>query len=331
MPIPLVVWAAAGIGAAGLKLYKSATSSANMVKNAIERYNEERFKFYKVLERLMPEVEELGRMKLHIWGCYDKVYAILDRIENKPGHYTYKSHKNLHLLPQDVRKLKRIRRVVDRIQEKKLDTEGTGMLTVVALQGGAASSYSQSELERDEAKLVMEKIMDQPLYTSEVTALDEMSVLESIMCFPKVLRPGYFSDKDGSKMTKDEAVRFKTDTDTQSLLLADAEARGERLLEVVRHVYRTTETLKNEQREQIQFMQRILETKTDYQTFTLEEKDRLNFLVALGFVLRELARTDIVLKNGSMAILNRSGLRVPLGKAQDLLPVENLALLDEND
>ena len=240
MPIPLVVWAAAGIGAAGLKLYKSATSSANMVKNAIERYNEERFKFYKVLERLMPEVEKLGRMKLHIWGCYDKVYAILDRIENKPGHYTYKSHKNLHLLPQDVRKLKRIRRVVDRIQEKKLDTEGTGMLTVVAIQGGAASSYSQSELERDEAKLVMEKIMDQPLYTSEVTALDEMSVLESIMCFPKVLRPGYFSDKDGSKMTKDEAVRFKTDTDTQSLLLADAEARGERLLEVVRHVYRTT-------------------------------------------------------------------------------------------
>ena len=28
---------------------------------------------------------------------------------------------------------------------------------------------------------------------------------------------------------------------------------------------------------------------------------------------------------------SRSGLRVPLGKAQDLLPVENLALLDEND
>lgn len=331
MPIPLVVWAAAGIGAAGLKLYKSATSSENMVKNAIERYNEERFKFYKVLEQLTPEVEELGRLKLHIWGCYDKVFAILDKIENKPGHYTYKTHKNLHLLPQDVRKLKRIRRVVDRIQEKKLDTEGTGMLTVVALQGGAASSYSQSELERDEAKLVMEQIMDQPLYTSEVTALDEMSVLESIMCFPKVLRPGYFSDKDGSKMTKDEAVHFKTDTDTQSLLLADAEARGERLLEVVHHVYKTTETLKNEQREQIQFFQRLLLEKTDYQTFTLEEKDRLNFLVALGFVLRELARTDIVLKNGSMAILNRSGLRVPLGKAQDLLPMENLALLDEND
>lgn len=331
MPIPLVVWAAAGIGAAGLQLYRSATSSENMVKNAIERYNEERFKFYKTLERLTPEVENLGHLKLLVWGCYDKVFAILDKIENLPGHYTYKSHKNLHMLPQDVRKLKRIRRVVERIQEKKLDTEGTGMLTVVALQGGAASSYSQSELERDEAKLVMEKIMDQPLYTSEVTALDEMSVLESIMCFPKVLRPGYFSDKDGSKMTKDEAVKFKTDTDTQSLLLADAEARGERLLEVVRHVHKTMETLKNEQREQILFLQNLLTTKTDYAAFTLEEKDRLNFVVALGFVLRELARTDIVLKNGNMSILNRSGLRIPLAKAQDLLPMENLALLDEKD
>ena len=329
MPIPLVVWAAAGIGAAGLKLYKSATSAENMVKNAIERYNEERFKFYKVLEQLTPEVENLGHLKLHVWGCYDKVFAILEKIENLPGHYTYKSHKNLHMLPQDVRKLKRIRRVVERIQDKKLDTEGTGMLTVLALQGGAASSYSQSELERDEAKLVMEKIMDQPLYTSEVTALDEMSVLESIMCFPKVLRPGYFSDKDGSKMTKEQAVHFKTDTDTHSLLLADAEARGQRLLEVVVHVRKTMELLKNEQREQILYLQYLLTVKNDYNLFTLEEKDRLNFLVAIGFGLRGLARTDIVLKNGSMAILNRSGLRVPLGKAQDLLPSENLALLDE--
>ena len=32
-----------------------------------------------------------------------------------------------------------------------------------------------------------------------------------------------------------------------------------------------------------------------------------------------------------MSILNRSGLRIPLAKAQDLLPMENLALLDEKD
>lgn len=331
MAIPLVVWAAAGIGAAGVKLYMDATSAENMVKNAIDRYNEERFKFYKVLERLMPEVEELGRLKLNTWSCYNKVFAILRQIENPPGHYTYKSHKNMHLLPQDIRKLKKISQVAERIKEKKLDTEGTGMLTVVALQGGAASSTVRRTLEKDEDKLLLETIMDQPLYTTEVTALDEMSILESVMCFPKVLKPGYFQGKEGSKMTKDEAAKFKSETDTQSLLLADAEARGVRLHEVVTHVYKIMHALKLEQHEQILHLQELLKTKTNYNDFTLEEKDRLNFVVALGFVLRELARTDIVLKNGSVAILNRSGLRVPLGKAQDLLPFDNEKLLDEDE
>ncbi len=329
MPIPLVIWAAAGIGAAGLKLYKTATSSENMVKNAIDRYNEERYKFYKKLDELLPQVEALGELKVRTWTCYNKVFVILETLQNLPGHYTFKSHRNLHMLPQDMRRLKKVVKVAQRIQDKDLAKEGTGMLTILALQGGAASSYSQSELERDEAKLVMEKMMDQPLYTSEVTALDEMAVLESVMCFPKVLRPGYFADKDGKKMTKDQAAQFKEDTDAQSLLLADAQARADRLLEVVSHVLRTMEILKKEQHEQIEFFQSLVQTKADYNDFTLEEKDRLNFVVSLGFVLRELARTDIVLKNGNMSIINRTGLRGPLGKAKDLLPVENRSLLEE--
>ena len=326
MAIPIFVWAAAGIGTAGLKLYKSATSSENMVKNAIERYNEERFKFYKKMEELLPQVEALAHLKLDTWHHYEEVFAILDKIENLPGHYTYKSHKNMHLLPQDVRKLRRIARVVDRIRDQKLDTEGTGMLTILALHGGAASSYSQNELERDESRLVMEKIMDQPLYTSEVTALDEMSVIERIMGFPKVLRPGYFAGKDGSKMTREEALKFKTETDTQSLLLADVEARTARLVEVVTHVLKTMETLKQEHDDQIGYLQDLAARKPDYEGFTLEEKDRLNFVMALGFVLRELARTDIVIKNGNVTIINRTGLRTPLGKAQDLLPLDTTPL-----
>ncbi len=58
------------------------------MKNAIERYNEERFKFYKVLEQLTPEVENLGHLKLHVWGCYDKVFAILEK-NRKPAWTLY--------------------------------------------------------------------------------------------------------------------------------------------------------------------------------------------------------------------------------------------------
>ena len=47
MPIPLALWAAAGIGAAGMKLYMNLNSPETVVRNATERYNEERYKFYK--------------------------------------------------------------------------------------------------------------------------------------------------------------------------------------------------------------------------------------------------------------------------------------------
>ena len=63
MPIPLALWAAAGIGAAGMKLYMNLNSPETVVRNATERYNEERYKFYKQMERLVPLIEELGRLK----------------------------------------------------------------------------------------------------------------------------------------------------------------------------------------------------------------------------------------------------------------------------
>ena len=49
MPIPLALWAAAGIGAAGMKLYMNLNSPETVVRNATERYNEERYKFLSLI------------------------------------------------------------------------------------------------------------------------------------------------------------------------------------------------------------------------------------------------------------------------------------------
>ena len=68
MPIPLAVWAAAGLGAAGVKLYKSVNSAKNIVDNAIARYSEERYKFFKKEEDLLPVIEELGHVPTNVYG-----------------------------------------------------------------------------------------------------------------------------------------------------------------------------------------------------------------------------------------------------------------------
>lgn len=328
MPIPLALWAAAGIGAAGMKLYMNLNSPETVVRNATERYNEERYKFYKQMERLVPLIEELGRLKLSAWSKYTAMFDTLDKLINLPGHYTYKSHKNLHMLPQDVRKLRKVADVVKRIHTDHLDIEGTGMLTIVALQGGAASDYSQTALAEGESRLILEQIMEQPLYTSECGVLDEEQVLCAVMDFPKVMPRGYFKDRHGRKrerkVSKRAARRYKELTDKESVRLADATARADRLFHVVTHVLGYMKPLKKEHDEQLDFFTALIKKNNDYDQFTLEQKDRLNFGVTLGFVLRELARTDIIIKNGNVPIINTSALRAVYARAKDLMPAEEM-------
>ncbi len=325
MPIPLAVWAAAGLGAAGVKLYKSVNSAKNIVDNAIARYSEERYKFFKKEEDLLPVIEELGHVKLAAWRYYREMFTIMSKIVNRPGHYTYKTHKNMHLLPHEIQKLKKIAVIVETLQENHLDKIGTGVLTVVALQGGAANNYGKdSFLEEDEAKTILEEISDTPMDSAEYGELEELAILNAIMSFPPILGNKAFADKDGEQMSKEEALAFKNDIDAKSLLLADATGKLDRLLDVTQHALHIMQALTKRHREEIEKLMEILAVKQDYTFFTLAEKDELGYAIALGINLRELARTDVVLKTGNISVINGSALQACYNRVQDLLPVEDL-------
>jgi len=325
MPIPLAIWAAAGLGAAGVKLYKSVNSSKNIVDNAVLRYAEERYKFLKKEEELMPVVEELGREKLAAWSYYREMFHIMAKVLNRPGHFTYKSHKNMHLLPHEIQKLKKIALVVEAMHQNNLDKIGTGVLTVVALQGGAANNYGKdSLLEEDEEKTILEEIVASPLNSAEYGELEEMAILNAIMSFPHILGHDAFANEDGEQITKEEALAFKNDIDAKSLVLADAAGKVDRLLDVTKHALHIMKALANRHREQVAKLEEILKVKQDYNLFTSAEKDELSYAIALGINLRELARTDVVLKTGNISVINGSALQICYNRVQDLLPVEDL-------
>lgn len=168
-----------------MKLYMNLNSPETVVRNATERYNEERYKFYKQMERLVPLIEELGRLKLSTWSKYTAMFDTLDKLINLPGHYTYKSHKNLHMLPQDVRKLRKVADVVKRIHTDHLDIEGTGMLTIVALQGGAASDYSQTALAKGSRASFSNKSWSSPFIRQNAASLTKSRSCAPSWIFPK--------------------------------------------------------------------------------------------------------------------------------------------------
>ena len=124
-------------------------------------------------------------MKLSTWSSIPRCLTRWISSSTSPGHYTYKSHKNLHMLPQDVRKLRKVADVVKRIHTDHLDIEGTGMLTIVALQGGAASDYSQTALAEGESRLILEQIMEQPFIRQNAASLTKSRSCAPSWIFPK--------------------------------------------------------------------------------------------------------------------------------------------------
>lgn len=324
MPLPLAIWAAAGLGAAGLGLYKNMTNVKAIVKETINRYTEERYKFYKAEEKLLPLIAELGLLKLTLWQSYGRMFVVLDKVENKPGHFSFRNHLDIHMLPSQEKRLKRVVLAVAAVHKNKLDKIGTGLLTAIALHGGAVNSYQESidGLADSEVPSILEKVSASPMDSEEYGELEELAVLKALMNLPAVLGDEAFEEVLTEKITKEEAINFKHRMDNRSLALADGAGKIQRLHDILLSVIRIMKELNKQYLEQIIYMEKLLKVQTDYQSFTLEEKDNFNFGIVLGHALRQLAKTDLVLKNGDISVINNGEIKAVYDDIHDLLPAE---------
>lgn len=322
MPVPLAIWAAAGLGAAGVRLYKNMTNAKTIIQETINRYTEERYKFYKQEAKLMPLIEELGLLKLAIWKSYGRMFAVLDVIENKPGHYSFRNHLDVHMLPANEQKLKKVGIAVEAAHKNKLDKVGTDLLTAIALLGGAINCYRDDIKEEDEVSTILEQVAASPMDSDEYGELEELAVFKAIMNLPAVLGDEALEGLVTEKTTKEEAVALKNKIDNKSLALADGTGKIQRLHDILARTIRNMKELDKQHLEQIEYMEKLIQVKTDYKEFSMEEKDNLNFGVVLGNALRQVARTDLVLKNGNVSVINNAEIKAVYEEIHDLLPAE---------
>jgi hypothetical protein len=324
MPLPLAVWAAAGLGAAGVSLYKNMTNAKAIVKETINRYTEERYKFYKEEEKLLPLISELGLLKLAVWKSYGRMFTVLDTIENKPGHYSFRNHLDVHMLPANEKRLKKIGITVEELHQNKLDRIGTGLLTAIALHGGAVNSYNEimQNGQKKDVPTILETISANPMDSDEYGELEELAVLKALMNLPAILGDEAFEEIAAEKMTKEEALKFKHKIDNRSLILADGGGKLQRLHDVLVSTIRIMKNLNQQYLERIVYLEKLVKVRNDYKEFSLEEKDNLNFCVVLGHALRQVARTDMVLKNGDVSVINNAEIYAVYDEIHDLLPAE---------
>lgn len=314
MALPIALWVAAGLGAAGLKFYRDLKDVKKILKNAVARYDDEKYNFYQTQKELLPLVLLTGRFKLELWNEFGHFVDEVMKMENPPTRLKYKDFEDFHFGKPEWRALKKQTVIVNKLVDNGLTDLGTGLLTGLAFYGGTLTTKVDEDVKElpgfpvcEAGSTMLEALSTHTISIESTGNIEECAVLNSILSVPNLV-PEFDIDsiKDDEK---DKAMDLKDEIDQSSLDLADAVARMARTHLKFEILMEYFEKVKEEYEVGALKIFKILKTKKDFNKFTAEEQELFLYTAYLVKVARKLMKTDVLLKRGNINVLNTLELR----------------------
>ena len=135
MSVPIAVWIAAGLGAAGIKLYMDMRDVKQIVENSQARYEDEKYNYYQTQKALLPLLLLAGNLKLEIWQSFERMADALEQIDNLPRQFKYMNFETFRMGKPEREALRDTAKVVNAILKGGMADVGSGVLTALALYG----------------------------------------------------------------------------------------------------------------------------------------------------------------------------------------------------
>ena len=129
---PGAVIAVAGLAVAGFRLYTALSNSAQIVRSSLERYNDEKIRYYtvnkQVLEKqVLEKVVDYGKFKLELWDEFGALAQLYSRMTNPPGLISYKGMESVHAGRPQMDDIRNMTAALKALHEQQWDVVGTGM------------------------------------------------------------------------------------------------------------------------------------------------------------------------------------------------------------
>lgn len=331
---PGAVIAVAGLAVAGFKLYTALSNSAQIVRSSLERYNDEKIRYYTVNKQVLETVIDYGKFKLEIWDEFGALAQLFSRMTNPPGLISYKGMESVHAGRPQMDDIRNMSAALKVLHEQQWDVLGTGMLTSLAIYGKTMTQKVEKDQvlhiegfpDTEEGDSVLDTMGTvQAPHHSDNGMIEEGAVLNGILGVPVVLDTdalyAELCDKPITELTKDEAFALKDQIDWRSLKLADAVGRIRRLGDTVESVRSDVERLREVCRSKIEGIGLLVQRTPDYNEFSLADKQDYQFAVMLQRTMRLLTRLDLVLKRGNMCVLNAMAINDCKRQAAELVPL----------
>ena len=331
---PGAVIAVAGLAVAGFRLYTALSNSAQIVRSSLERYNDEKIRYYTVNKQVLEKVVDYGKFKLELWDEFGALAQLYSRMTNPPGLISYKGMESVHAGRPQMDDIRNMTAALKALHEQQWDVVGTGMLTSLAIYGKTMTQKVEKDQvlhiegfpDTEEGDSVLDT-MGTVLapHHSDNGMIEEGAVLNGILGVPVVVDTdalyAELCDKPITELTKEEAFALKDQIDWRSLKLADAVGRINRLGDTVESIRSDVERLRDVWRSKIEGIGLLVQRTPDYNEFILADKQDYQFAVMLQRTTRLLTRLDLVLKRGNMCVLNSMAINDCKRQAAELVPL----------
>ena len=330
MIVPIAVWIAAGLGAAGIKLYMDMRDVKQIVENSQARYEDEKYNYYQTQKALLPLLLLAGNLKLEIWQSFERMADALEQIDNLPRQFKYMNFETFRMGKPEREALRDTAKVVNAILKGGMADVGSGVLTALALYGATMThKFDEDEVSNlpgfpqcDKGTTILEALSTHKIKVPAAGNVAEASVLNAILDVPAVIQD--FGVDKLSKNDKNAAMKLKDKIDKHSMQLADVVGKMQRIHITIERLLNYVQKLNDDYLVQMEKVEQTLLEKKDYEKFTADEKTALVYAAFLVKTLKAMTRIDILLKRGNLYVFNTMDIREVIDQAKVLFPEEDL-------
>ena len=287
------------------------SEAKKIVEDATSRYNAKKEKLDQAEKYGNEALQNLGKLKISVWDSFNEFYTVVSKIKNckmLEGNY---SEESIHLSKVELDKIQTLSITAGDLLKTSIGSIGAGALTGLAAYGGTMASgvastgtliSSLSGVAATNATLA--SLGGGALSAGGLGMAGGTTVLGGLVAAPALAVGGLlFAAKGISNLEKAHETSHKADEaikkfQTSIVLLNNIKSLTHQVYGEINQLFTQYKSLLND-------LSSIVETKTDFRSFTPEEVKTTELCILSIKILKSLTTTDLLVKKNTEQVINR--------------------------
>lgn len=286
-------------------------SEAQSIKtNAMSKYETEKAAFDKTQASTNAALEKLGKEKAKIWESFDRFVIMFSKIQNPPVMNANVDKESIALSAEDLDNIKAVAVSVKELLSGGMGSVSAGGFIGMATSGGmlttvtaASTGTAMSSLSgAAAANATLAAFGGGSLAAGGAGMAGGAAVLSGLTFAPMLMVGGMLLNGKGKKSLEDAmGIDYETDLAVSKMNIAEKELKKIRMLSNKIRV--ELEKLNKIYKMLMDFMEVVVEEKTNYRTFTAQEKRQLEKTTLVLKLIKQLSMQNILDAEDDNAVL----------------------------